>query len=142
MSIYFYPTVPNKYVYFQEVYMLAYKIIKTLLDIQLDTYNFPSALIGIPLIVYYHHLFFFFFFFQKNITTILIELPSTLRTNMWYFTLDLRIRLFDNSFCFLFSKTCFWEYKEKTIFLYFRNQKHVWLVEIKRQFFEEKNRKY
>ena len=27
--------------------------------------------------------------------------------------------LFGNSFCFLFSKTCFREYKEKTIFLYF-----------------------
>ena len=40
--------------------------------------------------------------------------------------------MFGNSFCFLFSKTCFWEYKEKTIFLYFWNQKHVWLVEIKK----------
>ena len=27
--------------------------------------------------------------------------------------------MFGNSFCFLFSKTYFWEYKEKTIFLYF-----------------------
>ena len=27
--------------------------------------------------------------------------------------------IFGNSFCFIFSKTCFWEYKEKTIFLYF-----------------------
>ena len=27
--------------------------------------------------------------------------------------------MFGNGFCFLFSKTCFWEYKEKTIFLYF-----------------------
>ena len=27
--------------------------------------------------------------------------------------------MFGNRFCFLFSKTCFWEYKEKTIFLYF-----------------------
>ena len=27
--------------------------------------------------------------------------------------------MFGNSFCFLFSKTCFWKYKEKTIFLYF-----------------------
>ena len=44
-------------------------------------------------------------------------------------------------FFFLFSKTCFWKYKEKTIFLYFLNQKHVWLVEIKRQFFEEKKQK-
>ena len=27
--------------------------------------------------------------------------------------------MFGNSFYFLFSKTYFWEYKEKTIFLYF-----------------------
>ena len=27
--------------------------------------------------------------------------------------------MFGNSFCFLFSKTCFWEYKEKTIFFFF-----------------------
>ena len=40
--------------------------------------------------------------------------------------------MFGNSFCFLFSKICFWEYKEKTIFLYFLNQKHVWLAEIKK----------
>ena len=48
--------------------------------------------------------------------------------------------MFGNSFCFLFSKTCFWEYKEKTIFLYFWNKKHVWFVEIKKkkQFFEKK----
>ena len=39
--------------------------------------------------------------------------------------------MFGNRFCFLFSKTCFWEYKEKTIFLYFLNKKHVWLAEIK-----------
>ena len=26
--------------------------------------------------------------------------------------------MFGNSFCFLFSKTCFWEYKEKNNFLY------------------------
>ena len=51
--------------------------------------------------------------------------------------------MFGNSFYFLFSKTCFWEYKEKTIFLYFWNKKQVWLVEIKKKkFFEEKNRKY
>ena len=43
--------------------------------------------------------------------------------------------MFGNSFCFLFSKTYFWEYKEKkkkTNFLYFLNKKHVWLVEIKK----------
>ena len=41
--------------------------------------------------------------------------------------------MFGNSFYFLFSKTCFGEYKEKTIFLYFLNRKNVWLVEIKKK---------
>ena len=51
--------------------------------------------------------------------------------------------MFGNRFYFLFSKTCFGEYKEKTIFLYFWNQKHIWLVEIKKKkFFDEKNKKY
>ena len=52
--------------------------------------------------------------------------------------------MFGNIFYFLFSKTCFWKYKEKKNFLYFLNQKHVWLVEIKKKkkCFEEKNRKY
>ena len=40
--------------------------------------------------------------------------------------------MFGNSFYFLFSKICFWEYKEKIILLYFLNKKHVWLVEIKK----------
>ena len=46
--------------------------------------------------------------------------------------------MFGNSFYFLFSKTCFWEYKKK--FLYFLNKKHVWLVEIKKKksFLEKK----
>ena len=51
--------------------------------------------------------------------------------------------MFGNSFCFLFLKTCFWEYKEKKNFLYFLNQKHVWLGEIKKIVFgKKKNRKY
>ena len=40
--------------------------------------------------------------------------------------------MFGNSFYFLFSKTCFWEYKEKKNSLHFWNKKHVWLVEIKK----------
>ena len=40
--------------------------------------------------------------------------------------------MFDNSFYILFSKTRFWEYKEKKNFMYFWNKKHVWLVEIKK----------
>ena len=41
--------------------------------------------------------------------------------------------MFCNSFYFLFSKKKkIGEYKEKTIFLYFLNQKHVSLVEIKK----------
>ena len=47
--------------------------------------------------------------------------------------------MFGNSFYFLFLKTCFWEYKEKTIFfLYFWNQKHIWLVEIKKKILKKK----
>ena len=46
--------------------------------------------------------------------------------------------MFGNSFYFLFSKTCFWEYNEKTNFLYFWNQKYVWLVEIKNIVFWKK----
>ena len=46
--------------------------------------------------------------------------------------------MFGNSFYFLFSKTCFWEYKENFFFLYFWNQKHVWLVEIKKDGFLRK----
>ena len=41
--------------------------------------------------------------------------------------------MFGNGFYFLFSKTCFGEYKEKIIFLYFLNKKNVWLVEIKKK---------
>ena len=40
---------------------------------------------------------------------------------------EVMVMLGDN-FCFLFLKTCFREYKEKTIFLYFWNQKHVGAV--------------
>ena len=43
--------------------------------------------------------------------------------------------MFGNSFCFLFLKTCFGEYKEKKNFLYFWNQKHVWIVEIKKKIY-------
>ena len=54
--------------------------------------------------------------------------------------------MFSNKFCFLFLKTCFWEYKKiknKTIFLYFLNKKTCLVIwNLKRLFFEEKNRKY
>ena len=51
--------------------------------------------------------------------------------------------IFSNSFCFLFSKTYFWEYKEKNNFLIFLKKKHVWLIEIKKNsFLKKKNRKY
>ena len=49
--------------------------------------------------------------------------------------------MFGNTFCFLFSKTYFLEYNEKTIFLYFLNKKHVWLAEIKRIVFLRKKTK-
>ena len=46
--------------------------------------------------------------------------------------------MFGNRFCFLFSKTCFWEYKEKTIFLYFLFSVYFGLPN---KFFNLKNRK-
>ena len=45
-------------------------------------------------------------------------------------------------FIFYFQKTFFFlEYKEKTIFLYFQNQKHVWLVEMKKLVWEKREKK-
>ena len=41
--------------------------------------------------------------------------------------------MFGNNICFLFSKTCLGEYKEKKNFLYLWNQKHVCLVKIKKK---------
>ena len=58
--------------------------------------------------------------------------------NFLFFSFLRILVIFDNSFYFLFSKTCFGEYKEKTIFLYFLNKKHVWLVEIKNSFLKKK----
>ena len=51
--------------------------------------------------------------------------------------------MFDNSFCFLFSKTCFGEYREKTFFfLYIFEIKNMFgqlkLKKKKKKFFEEK----
>ena len=46
--------------------------------------------------------------------------------------------MFGNIFCFLFSKTCFWEYKEKTIFLYFEIKNMFGWLKLKKQFFEKK----
>ena len=45
----------------------------------------------------------------------------------------------------LMDQTCFWDYKEKTISLYFWDKKYIWLVEINKKYIyiiEEKNRKY
>ena len=46
-------------------------------------------------------------------------------------------------FVFYYQKPVFGNTNKKTIFLYFWNQKHVWLVEIKKDgFLRKKNRKY
>ena len=52
--------------------------------------------------------------------------------------------MFGNSFCFLFSKTFFWEYKEKKQFSCIFEIKNMFgqLKLKKKQFFEKKNRKY
>ena len=50
--------------------------------------------------------------------------------------------MFGNSFCFLILKTCFWEYKEKKNSCIFEIKNMFGWLKLKRQFFEEKNRKY
>ena len=45
--------------------------------------------------------------------------------------------MFGNSFCFLFSKTCFWEYKKKNSCI-FEIKNMFGQLKLKRQFFEEK----
>ena len=51
--------------------------------------------------------------------------------------------MFGNSFCFLFSKTYFWEYKEKKISCIFeiKNMFGQLKLKKKKKFFEEKNKK-
>ena len=46
--------------------------------------------------------------------------------------------MFGNNFYFLFSKTCFWEYKEKTISCIFEIKNMFSKLKLKKQFFEEK----
>ena len=62
-------------------------------------------------------IFFFFFFGEKPKQCLIIYKMNTYYKNV-IVTLKTKV-MFGNRFCFLFSKTCFWEYKEKTIFLYF-----------------------
>ena len=45
--------------------------------------------------------------------------------------LDIKVMI-GNNFVFYFQKLLLGNIKKKTIFLYFLNQKHVWLVEIKK----------
>ena len=47
--------------------------------------------------------------------------------------------MFDNNFCFLFSKTCFWEYKEKKQFSCIFEIKNMFgQLKLKRWFLEKK----
>ena len=51
--------------------------------------------------------------------------------------------MFDNSFYFLFSKTPFWEYKEKKQFSCIFEIKNMFgQLKLKKMVFKEKNRKY
>ena len=49
--------------------------------------------------------------------------------------------MFGNSFYFLFSKTCFWEYKEKIISCIFEIKNIFGQMKFKKQFFEGKKQK-
>ena len=47
--------------------------------------------------------------------------------------------MFNNSFCFLFSKTCFWKYKEKKSCIFeIKNMFGQLKLRGKKKFFEEK----
>ena len=46
--------------------------------------------------------------------------------------------MFGNSFCFLFSKTCFWEIKKKNIPCIFEIKNMFGQLKLKKQFFEKK----
>ena len=50
--------------------------------------------------------------------------------------------MFGNNFYFLFSKTCFGEYKKKKFYCIFEIKNMFDQLKLKRQFFEEKKRKY
>ena len=57
--------------------------------------------------------------------------------------------MFGNRFCFLFFKTCFWDYKEKNNFFFgifeIKNmfgQLKLLKIYIYKKFFEEKNKRY
>ena len=49
--------------------------------------------------------------------------------------------MFDNIFCFIFSKTCFWENKEKKNSYIFEIKNMFGQLKLKKQFFEKKNAK-
>ena len=49
--------------------------------------------------------------------------------------------MFGNSFCFLFSKTFFWKYKEKQFSCIFEIKNMFGWLKLKKKI-EEKNRKY
>ena len=49
--------------------------------------------------------------------------------------------MFGNSFYFLFSKTCFWEYKKKQFSCIFEIKNMFGKLKLKRQFFEKKKQK-
>ena len=48
--------------------------------------------------------------------------------------------MFGNGFYFLFSKSCFWEYKEKQFSCIFEIKNMFSQLKLKRQFFEEKKK--
>ena len=78
------------------------------------------------------------YYFYYSIVEVIIQWLISNRTSSGYWPINWKKKLvrLGNSFCFLFSKFCFWEYKKK--FLYFWNQKHVWLIEIKKIFLKKK----
>ena len=60
---------------------------------------------------------------SSSLTSLFKPSPSSKKvTEFLVSNLETKV-MFGNSFCFLFSKTCFWEYKEKNNFLVFLKSK-------------------
>ena len=79
-----------------------------------------------------------FFFFNKNVREYKKKDKKIKEEKM---KMIKKLRLCLVTVLFSIFKNCFWKYKVKTIFLYFWNQKHVWLVKIKKIIFWRKKLK-
>ena len=85
------------------LYTIIFKSCKELIP------NIYFSFYNANIFVYQVHWKFFFFLEENNFIISYIYIIVTVGK------IGNTKAMFSNSFCFLFSKTCFWEYKEKTV---------------------------